>query len=84
MSALPSYEQVRSARLITEAEWKQHRLDSLALAPERLQAIGGMPAVLLPYQAQLLATTATNAVTVVEKSRRTGVTWAAGADAVLT
>jgi len=84
MTVLPSYEEIQSARLITEAEWKRHRLDSLALAPEKLETAGGMPAVLLPYQSQLLATTATNAVTVVEKSRRTGVTWAAGADAVLT
>src|SRR5690606_25326568 len=39
--------------------------------------------VLLPYQRELLEATATNAVTVVEKSRRIGATWAVGADAVL-
>lgn len=43
-----------------------------------------LPSVLLPYQQTLLSTTAAHTVTVVEKSRRTGYSWAAGADAVLT
>lgn len=42
-----------------------------------------LPSVLLPYQQRLLSTTATNRVTVVEKSRRIGATWAVAADAVL-
>lgn len=40
--------------------------------------------VLLRYQRELLETTALHQVTVCEKSRRTGMTWAAAADAVLT
>lgn len=40
--------------------------------------------VLLPYQQRLLASVSANAVTVVEKSRRTGFSWAMGASAVLT
>ncbi|PCJ57882.1 MAG: hypothetical protein COA65_08945 [Rhodospirillaceae bacterium] len=52
--------------------------------PEALRQVGShLPDVLLPYQQKLLATTATNQVTVYEKSRRIGVTWAVGADAVL-
>ncbi|MGB0747172.1 MAG: hypothetical protein ACPGO3_00355 [Magnetospiraceae bacterium] len=62
------------------------------MTPEAAQAIPefmvsgavDIPDVLLPYQQQLLATTAVNRVTVCEKSRRIGVTWAIGADAVLT
>ncbi|MEO0034579.1 MAG: hypothetical protein RLZZ501_602 [Pseudomonadota bacterium] len=40
------------------------------------------PDVFLPYQQRLMATVAHAAVTVVEKSRRTGYSWAAGAVAV--
>lgn len=84
MSERPTFEEIKSARLVTEAEWRKHRLESLALAPGRLEAAGGVPAVLISYQGRLLSTTSTHAVTVVEKSRRTGITWAAGCDAVLT
>ncbi|EPY00872.1 Mu-like prophage FluMu protein GP28 [Magnetospirillum fulvum] len=41
------------------------------------------PEILLGYQKRLLATVAANAVTVCEKSRRIGVTWGIGAQAVL-
>lgn len=52
--------------------------------PEALHQVGdSIPDVLLGYQKKLIATTAVNQVTVVEKSRRIGVTWAIGADAVL-
>ena len=84
MSASFAADQVRSARLITEDEWRAHRLDAMQAGADLARAAGGVPAVLISYQQQLLATTARNSVTVVEKSRRTGVTWAAGADAVLT
>ena len=84
MSAPVPAADLKTARLITGAEWRQLRLDSLAAAPVVFAQAGQLPDVLLGYQKQLLATTARNAVTVVEKSRRTGVTWAAAADAVLT
>lgn len=74
----------KAGRLITEEEWRAHRMAALAAAPEKLARHGGIPEVLIPYQQRLLATTAAHQVTVVEKSRRTGITWAAGADAVLT
>jgi phage FluMu gp28-like protein len=51
-----------------------------------MNAIPGrlLPDVFLPYQQQLMASVSHHAVTVVEKSRRTGYSWAAGAIAVLT
>lgn len=51
--------------------------------PENLRG-KSLPDVLLSYQKRLLATTALSAVTVCEKSRRIGMTWAVAADAVLT
>lgn len=45
--------------------------------------LAGEP-LLLPYQQRLLDTTAVNQVTVCEKSRRIGFTWAVAADAILT
>ncbi len=44
----------------------------------------GLPSVFLGYQQKLMATVTDHAVTVVEKSRRTGYSWAAGAIAMLT
>lgn len=84
MSALPSPEDVKSARLITEAEWKKFRLDRQKLSAADIESVGGVNGVLLDYQKKLLATTAAHRVTVCEKSRRTGATWAVAADAVLT
>lgn len=52
--------------------------------PEGLDVSGGLPSVLLSYQAQLMATTAIYQFVVCEKSRRIGMTWAVAADAVLT
>ncbi|MBB4302340.1 phage FluMu gp28-like protein [Rhodobium orientis] len=83
MSAPVSEAEIKSARHITEEEWRELRLQSLHGLPEEL-AGGGIPDVLLGYQKALLASTAQHHVTVVEKSRRTGATWALGADAVLT
>ncbi|MDJ0826967.1 MAG: hypothetical protein QNJ16_15850 [Rhodobacter sp.] len=54
-----------------------------ALPPE-LAGEEALPDVLLPYQAELLAATAVSPLTVCEKSRRIGMTWGVGADAVLT
>jgi phage FluMu gp28-like protein len=69
-------------RAVTAEEWASLRRESLHGLPAGLDG-KSLPDVLLPYQQQLLATTAANRVTVVEKSRRTGFTWALGADAVL-
>lgn len=73
-------------RSITEDEWLEIRASSISAFPESVLAADNdnLPAVLLTYQQKLLKTTAENAVTIYEKSRRTGVTWAAAADAVLT
>lgn len=51
--------------------------------PETLKG-RGLPAVLLSYQGRLLSTVSAHALTVIEKSRRIGATWALAALAVLT
>jgi len=54
------------------------------------EVIGNLPPdlsgvdILLPYQKDLLEATARSSLVVTDKSRRVGMTWAAGADAVLT
>jgi phage FluMu gp28-like protein len=83
VSALPTADQIASARAITEKEWAELRRASLIAGPG-LDGRASLGAILLGYQQKLLATTAKFAVTVVEKSRRTGATWGVGADAVLT
>ena len=50
--------------------------------PESLDG-KSLPDVLLPYQKSLMSTTAVHQVIICEKSRRIGVTWGIGADAVL-
>jgi len=76
-------EAATSPRYTTAEDWARLRRDSLHALPDGL--VGkALPDVLLPYQGDLLAATAVNRVTVVEKSRRTGITWALGADGVLT
>ncbi|MEL6478126.1 MAG: hypothetical protein AAFR17_12440, partial [Pseudomonadota bacterium] len=52
--------------------------------PEALADIVSLPDVLLPYQQELMRTTAVYQLVVCEKSRRIGMTWGVGADAVLT
>jgi phage FluMu gp28-like protein len=52
--------------------------------PPVLAGAKSIPAVLINYQRKLLASTSTYALTVCEKSRRIGATWAVAADAVLT
>lgn len=76
-------EPATSPRYTTAEDWARLRRDSLHSLPEALEG-AALPDVLLPYQAQVLATTADSRVTVIEKSRRTGFTWALGSDAVLT
>lgn len=65
---------------LSRDEWA---LRAAARGPRSLAA-DGKPKPLLGYQSRLLSTVAANAVTVYEKSRRTGVTWAAAALAVAT
>ncbi len=78
--------EAKSGRLIGEQEWSRHRFEAIASGVQKIQAAGAgsIPDVLLAYQKRLLATTAFHQITVCEKSRRTGATWALGADAVLT
>ena len=76
-----------AAIAISDEEWEATRAASVAKGIEAVQESLGvqtLPAVLLPYQQELLATTALHPFVVCEKSRRIGMTWAVGADAVLT
>jgi len=68
---------------VSREEWERLRADARFVLPDHLTG-ARLPDVLLPYQQDLLATTAASRVTVVEKSRRTGYTWGVGSDAVLT
>lgn len=65
---------------ISKEAWERLRRESLTLGA----SFSNVRDVLIGYQARLLATTDRHSVVVVEKSRRTGMTWAAGAIAVLT
>lgn len=86
MSAEPQSEDFKIGRAISQEEWTDLRRSSLYGLPAELQALADVDhvEVLLGYQKRLLIATSLNSVTVVEKSRRTGATWALGAQAVLT
>ncbi|MEX0971514.1 MAG: hypothetical protein WD046_13835 [Paracoccaceae bacterium] len=65
---------------VSQAEWDKHRRDARS---EVLPGLSGVTA-LLSYQQELLAATAAHQLVVTDKSRRVGMTWAVGSDAVLT
>lgn len=64
----------------TQAEWAEEARKRGRVSCDA----SGNPHVLIAYQAKLFATVAANAVTVYEKSRRTGVTFGAASLAVIT
>jgi phage FluMu gp28-like protein len=68
----------------TQEDWDAIREETRQAMPTALADALDLPAVLLPYQGELLATTAVHQFVICEKSRRIGMTWAVGADAVLT
>jgi phage FluMu gp28-like protein len=72
------------AEVMGNKEWEEQRAESRFALPEILGDDDNLPDVLLPYQAKLLSTTAQHQLVVCEKSRRIGMTWGVGADAVLT
>lgn len=69
--------------LLPHEDWEAKRAAARQALPEELAGIA-LPAVLLSYQQELLTSTARHALVVADKSRRVGVTWGVGADAVLT
>lgn len=71
-------------RAISEKEWTDVRRAGLAAGVQLVREAGSVEDVLISYQKRLMESTALNPVVVCEKSRRTGMTWAAAADAVLT
>ncbi|MEM7667521.1 MAG: hypothetical protein AAF317_00025 [Pseudomonadota bacterium] len=84
--AAEQLEDAPRGRQISRAEYEAKRNADLGDLTAALGKAGNdnLPAVLLPYQQELVDTVAQSALTVYEKSRRTGVTWAAAAIAVLT
>lgn len=82
MSALPQPDDLRIGRAITAEEWKQLRKESLYGLPLELQEIPRSE-ILLGYQKRSIRERLTHEVTFIEKSRRTGLTWAFASDAVL-
>lgn len=69
---------------VSAAEWEAQRRAATEAMPAVIEAVG-LPAVLLPYQAEALRLCEDPAtrVLVIEKSRRIGLTWALAAYAVL-
>jgi phage FluMu gp28-like protein len=86
MSAVSDQDEFKIGRAITQEEWQELRTASLYGLPPELQELADIDHVdvLLGYQKRLLSATAIHSVVIVEKSRRTGATWALGAQAVLT
>lgn len=71
--------------IITKEAWAEARRAAMDAIPQMVQD-GGLPSVLLPYQARvvnLLDGTAMERVLFVEKSRRIGLTWGLAAYAAL-
>lgn len=71
-------------RAITEREWAETRRAGMAASVDLAAEGGSIPDVLIGYQKKLLGSTAIHPVTLCEKSRRIGMTWGVGSDAVLT
>jgi phage FluMu gp28-like protein len=70
---------------LTEEEWAAYRVASRQAMPAELAgANDNLPDVLMTFQKELLASTSKFSVTVADKARRTGATWAIAGDAVLT
>jgi len=72
----------RIGRAITKEEWAELRRTSLYGLPEGLRD-KDLTEILLDYQKQALKLRLLNTVSWIEKSRRIGLTWSFGADAVL-
>lgn len=68
----------------TQADWDRLREQSRQSLPDQLAGAPSLPAVLLRYQAALVALLDREQFVVVEKSRRIGMTWGVGAAAALT
>ena len=67
---------------VTDKEWERLREEARRAMPEGLQG-KSLPDVLLPYQQRAVSVVMNEPVTVIEKSRRIGLTWGIAAAAVL-
>ncbi|NOR63262.1 MAG: hypothetical protein GQ535_12310 [Rhodobacteraceae bacterium] len=68
---------------ITDKDWEKNRTESRQAFPKELSGLG-KDGILLSYQQELLRSTANYQLVATDKSRRVGMTWAVGSDAVLT
>lgn len=82
MSALPQADELAFGRAITKEEWERLRKESLYGLPPELQELPRSE-ILLGYQKRSIRERLLHDVTFIEKSRRTGLTWAFASDAVL-
>lgn len=82
MSALPQADELAIGRAITKEEWERLRKESLYGLPPELQELPRSE-ILLGYQKRSIRERLLHDVTFIEKSRRTGLTWAFASDAVL-
>lgn len=82
MSAMPQADDLAIGRAITKEEWQRLRKESLYGLPPELQELPRSE-ILLGYQKRSIRARLQNEVTFIEKSRRTGLTWAFASDAVL-
>ncbi|OCC01729.1 hypothetical protein BA190_27600 [Labrys sp. WJW] len=82
MSALPDGELFKVGRAVTAAEWAELRRTSLFGLPDALAGLDP-DSILLAYQKRAIRARLLHTVTFIEKSRRTGLTWAFASDAVL-
>ena len=74
-------DEFKIGRAITQDEWAELRRASLYSLPEAFKGMA-LNDIFLPYQKKSLHERAKHTVTFIEKSRRTGLTWAFAADAV--
>lgn len=60
---------------VTKEDWARLRRETQETLPDIVDKVGGLPNVLLPYQAKAVLMLETARVLFVEKSRRIGMTW---------
>ena len=65
--------------VLNKDDWARLRRETMETLPDVIDKVGGLPNVLLPYQAKAHLMLETARVLFIEKSRRVGMTWGIGA-----
>lgn len=85
MTAPIDQKSIDTAQRLTRDQWEALRTKMGRVTPDVSSLTDlDQQSIFLSYQQELISSTAMHKVVVVEKSRRTGATWALAADAVLT